>query len=647
MPAFSASAGSLRGRLIPWLTIWTVSSSSSSMMNWVFLGMVLVGCVRCRLNRAAGASERQGGRLKRPLSKSCGRAGCRGGTRAQNSHRAPVHLFLPHQSTMPQLQREIEHGSATFCSTCGKLFRKFNDDDDDDDGNSRCMDCAAKSRLVDAVEWAVGTNEIKEQRGTLSRLVALAQEPSSPHSPIRRNMEPSSSVKGTGAQSAVHEEHEAGVAALHDLILLTRRENVELRRRLHAVRGEAPAEPPAGAPSASRDDEESGGGPAAHLALLLNAIIPIQLRHTSRYRPLDDALDELRAQWTDRERRLRAQQAALLGAEATVVTLQEELLLVESSEVTLGSLVKQQQAEIAQLRAVQQETSDLCLVKQKEADHADVRRVEAETLLRLRHDAEVGLRQSHREMQKLLADAHTSLGQFVSVQQVKRGNELENRRLQLEEWADQHRAFVQQQQQGLAHRGQGAGHAEKLAMVLSQGLSDHKDALADLDARRREADDLERDWFEKRIESLEVRVHELEAARSDIDGSIDGVRQAAIARQIDLLRKQRDEASHARELATDELRSRVVHEQHTLSAMRSGYAEASDQLQHALGQLPELPSLQESVRSAMWCGVSSRSHARDWPRLATARGSVDTYRPSGMAGGSCWRVRTSQEASPR
>ena len=82
-------------------------------------------------------------------------------------------------------------------------------------------------------------------------------------------------------------------------------------------------------------------------------------------------------------------------------------------------------------------------------------------------------------------------------------------------------------------------------------------------------------------------MHELEAARSDIDGSIDGVRQAAIARQIDLLRKQRDEASHARELATDELRSRVVHEQHTLSAMRSGYAEASDQLQHALGQLPE------------------------------------------------------------
>ena len=59
-----------------------------------------------------------------------------------------------------------------------------------------------------------------------------------------------------------------------------------------------------------------------------------------------------------------AWQAALLGAEATVVTLQEELLLVESSEVTLGSLVKMQQLEVSQMRTAHHETVDEVVVKE-------------------------------------------------------------------------------------------------------------------------------------------------------------------------------------------------------------------------------------------------------------------------------------------
>jgi len=141
----------------------------------------------------------------------------------------------------------------------------------------------------------------------------------------------SSSWSVKAAASATEEQHEAGVSALHDLIVFTRRENNDLRRRLHAVNHEEVG-------ASSPDEAAEDGGPVAGLASLLDTIIPVQLRHTRRYRPLDDALTEWRAQWRDRERRLHALQAALLGAEATVATLQVRSGQVMSGQVRSGQV---------------------------------------------------------------------------------------------------------------------------------------------------------------------------------------------------------------------------------------------------------------------------------------------------------------------
>ena len=55
------------------------------------------------------------------------------------------------------------------------------------------------------------------------------------------------------------------------------------------------------------------------------------------------------------ERRLRAMRTAVLGSEATVATLQEELLATEAAQVTLGQLVKSQAAEGAGRRSARTE----------------------------------------------------------------------------------------------------------------------------------------------------------------------------------------------------------------------------------------------------------------------------------------------------
>ena len=82
---------------------------------------------------------------------------------------------------MSGLQHDIEQGSAVFCISCSRLFRWYGPEDDTEQGQARCSDCAAQARLRDAVDYAVQHNELKEQRGTLSRLVALSvDEPGSP-----------------------------------------------------------------------------------------------------------------------------------------------------------------------------------------------------------------------------------------------------------------------------------------------------------------------------------------------------------------------------------------------------------------------------------------------------------------------------------
>ena len=346
---------------------------------------------------------------------------------------------------------DLESGGHAFCCSCARLFRRHSPDDDTDDGQPRCSDCAAKARLLEAVSYAAARNELKEERGTLSRLVALAAAPSDETPRAAAVGRAPSSVLGA---ASTEEEHEAGVAALHDLIVFTRRENNELRKRLHAAQGESVSDE-VDATAAAAEAAAAGeyGGPVAEMATLFLEIIPAQLRQTSRYRPLNEALIELLSVWRDRERRLHALQAALLGAEATCVTLQEELLLVEASEVSLGSLVHRQQAELNHVRQEAQAIAATVAEKEQLAHESDVRRREAEALLRLRHDAEAALRHEHRAMQKLLADAHTSLGQFVAQQQTRRAKELEERKAQLASWHAEMRRLLQSG----GHGGGGGG----------------------------------------------------------------------------------------------------------------------------------------------------------------------------------------------
>ena len=489
------------------------------------------------------------------------------------------------------MAHEIDAGQAVFCSSCSRLFRRYGgtsapSEDDDDDGRPRCSDCAAKQRLQDAVQLAAHTRELQHSPGTLSRLVALAAE-ADDESPRRGSLHSLSMHASAASTAALDEEREAGVAALHDLIVFTRRENNELRKRLHAAQHEAAYDIEAVDHEAAAEAGEDGG-PIGGLTDLMETILPIQLRQTVRYRPLGECLIELRAVWRDRERRLHALQAALLGAEATGVTLQEELLLVESSEVTLGSLVQRQQAELAHVRGRQQEIEASVEVKEHAARHAEVRRAEAEGLLRLRHDAEAGLRAAQREMQRILADAHTSLGQFISTQQTRRAKELEARMQLFDEIREEIKALVSAA--GGAGGAQAAGErralVESMREVLDGGMREHTAALADLDSRRREADSLEREWYERRIEALEGRVQQLEGLRADILAQTDGVSRGSAERSIELLRKQRDEGFHAREMAVDDLRQRVTQEQHRLEAMRAAFGECSDQLKAALAQLP-------------------------------------------------------------
>ena len=60
----------------------------------------------------------------------------------------------------------------------------------------------------------------------------------------------------------------------------------------------------------------------------------------------------------------------------------------------------------------------------------------------------------------------------------------------------------------------------------------------------------------------------------------------SLERQLELLKKQRDEAFEAREVAVDSLRQRVVREGQTIMAMRAGFADAAEQLRLALAQIP-------------------------------------------------------------
>ena len=250
---------------------------------------------------------------------------------------------------------------------------------------------------------------------------------------------------------------------------------------------------------------------------------------------------------------------------------------MESSEVTLGQLVKAQQVEIDHLQREHAKALQQAAEADVQAHLADVRRAEAEAVMRLRHDAEVSLRQQSREMQTALADAHTSLGSFVSQQQTRRAREVQLRQRMLEGWEEEMRATLSRGGGGGSGGGGGGGGGggsgsggggggggsggggggglvASLREALQGALDEHTKALDSLDRRAREADSLERAWYERRVEELEERVASLEEVRIELNTALTGVHVTAHVRQIELLRKQRDEAFHAREHAVDELR---------------------------------------------------------------------------------------------
>ena len=231
---------------------------------------------------------------------------------------------------------------------------------------------------------------------------------------------------------------------------------------------------------------------------------------------------------------------------------------MESSEVTLGQLVKAQQVEIDHLQREHAKALQQAAEADVQAHLADVRRAEAEAVMRLRHDAEVSLRQQSREMQTALADAHTSLGSFVSQQQTRRAREVQLRQRMLEGWEEEMRATLSRGGGGGSGGGGGGGGGGGLVASLREALQgaldEHTKALDSLDRRAREADSLERAWYERRVEELEERVASLEEVRIELNTALTGVHVTAHVRQIELLRKQRDEAFHAREHAVDELR---------------------------------------------------------------------------------------------
>ena len=71
---------------------------------------------------------------------------------------------------------------------------------------------------------------------------------------------------------------------------------------------------------------------------------------------------------------------------------------------------------------------------------------------------------------------------------------------------------------------------------------------------------IERDVFEARVGQLEAQLRRLQSARLDLHGHMDSEIGRSLSRQLELLRKQRDEAFHAREVAVDGLREGCLKE---------------------------------------------------------------------------------------
>ena len=317
------------------------------------------------------------------------------------------------------VSHDIDTGSAVFCGTCSRLFRHYsNEDIDQKTGELRCEECAAKARLRAEVLSNATEEQFSPQvrRGTLRHLVREAA--ATAHDSVDSLITQPTGTNSTAAQDGAA----AGAAAQQDVIQNFRRENRELRRRLFAqvaVHGgeTVDAETERTATAAEFRRRSASERAISALDSVLDALVPAPLRATSRYLALDEAVSSVRMLWREDTRRLSALQSALTGSEATCATLQEELLLLETSEVrplrqtapplpdhslahldvprglgpvfagtlpfvtlcvpgpqvTLGQLVKSQSAEIAELRREATSAEQRLARTQLEASSAQVR----------------------------------------------------------------------------------------------------------------------------------------------------------------------------------------------------------------------------------------------------------------------------------
>jgi len=552
------------------------------------------------------------------------------------------------------LSHHVDAGTAAFCSTCARLFRYFpGTDDDPASGKPRCSDCTGQAQFRESLELVGDRSQQPQRRGsTLSKMVALHNDPPAPRDQVAR---PSDSLVSPD---------DAATSALHQIVDSLRRQNRELTRRLSTMVANgtrAVDDPVDAAATSSGSAHGSGGGGGGKsgrrfdsaadeleaLKVTLGAFIPAPKLATSRYAPLYERLNSLSVVWREHQVRLAAMHAALLGSEATCATLQEEIVIVENSQATLGQLVKSQSAELEEVRRREHLAEESLAEHGRAEAFAHVSRDEADSLLRGRQQAEAQLRQQVTVLHRSLEDAHASLESFVTLQQGRRARELQSRQKQLAAWDGQLQKLLklleltvrsggakgQAARAALAvsddtasasasgrlsvlsslwpersdkpapgddRRGDGEaaaeafntgaatlrGLVESLSTFLRDAMEEHASALKAMGASSRDFVALDRASYERQIELLSTQLNELQAVRFRLSSHLEMAIGERMEAQLELLKKQRDEAFKARELAVDSLRQHVVREGQMIVALRSGFAHAADELRLAFQRIP-------------------------------------------------------------
>ena len=267
-------------------------------------------------------------------------------------------------------------GKPFFCSVCSELhLSKANHNiNNDAEGYPRCERCAYEARMAAAVgassppptsQWLRQSSDVID---TTVAPPVIFQDAAAPAAEHPRTPNSAALVALEEAPEALQEailkpEADDSVAWL---LVLLRRENRELRRRLRE------AQLPQGAlpePAALPAEPEA-------LVLLAGEIDALPRDHRSTA-SIKELVDILREGWRVQARGNSAMGAAVLGAEATSATLQEELVMFEMEQVTLSQLVKAQAAEIDQLHATMRKLEGEAYHARQSAGLASVGKAEA------------------------------------------------------------------------------------------------------------------------------------------------------------------------------------------------------------------------------------------------------------------------------